>query len=165
MAGGLIDIAGERRVSSYFNGKYEVDEKTGCWNWTWSRMYQGYGHTFYEGKVQRVPRVAAKIMKWDIQGKEVCHSCDNPACFYPSHLFVGSHAENMQDAAQKNRMVWGVRHPAAKIDEAGVALISELRAAGIGVREIGRRFKITHAGVQHILKFRVDQEKNRCLVP
>jgi hypothetical protein len=33
----------------------------------------------------------------------VMHSCDNPACFNPAHLLMGTQRENMIDKARKNR--------------------------------------------------------------
>ena len=34
-------------------------------------------------------------------GLEACHRCDTPLCVNPDHLFVGTHHENMLDAAKK----------------------------------------------------------------
>jgi hypothetical protein len=74
-----------------------------CWPWIGSHDRNGYGHLTRFGKQVRAHRVA-----WELaNGREprgcICHSCDNPACVNPAHLWEGSHADNMRDMHAKRR--------------------------------------------------------------
>lgn len=53
-------------------------------------------------------RASYLLHRGEIQsGMDVCHSCDNPGCINPAHLFLGTRKENMQDAVSKGRQARG----------------------------------------------------------
>jgi hypothetical protein len=81
-----------------------VEKSDGCWLWFGFTDKDGYG-IFEQNHVRfRAHRYAYQIGVGPIaDGLSVCHSCDNPRCVRPSHLFVGSNKDNLRDAARKHR--------------------------------------------------------------
>jgi len=76
----------------------------GCWIWIKGTDRHGYGIVPLNSGVRSSHRLAYKLFCGEItEGLSICHICDNPPCCNPEHLFLGTHAENMQDALQKNR--------------------------------------------------------------
>jgi hypothetical protein len=84
----------------------KVDRSDECHIWTGSKSSQGYGYIGYKGKVLKSHRVAATMAfgMFD-QRLHVLHSCDNPPCVNPNHLWLGTNGENMRDRANKGRYV------------------------------------------------------------
>lgn len=75
-------------------------EGSPCWEWPPGRRTKaGYG----QYRRRYVHRIVAALVLGPITGKQVCHHCDNPPCYRPDHLFIGSHSENMADARRKGR--------------------------------------------------------------
>jgi hypothetical protein len=90
---------------------------TSCWLWKKGRFDDGYGHYAIcrNGRIKsyRAHRYAYLIERGDIpSGALVCHRCDVPLCCNPSHLWLGSPAENIQDAQRKGRLATGLKNGA-----------------------------------------------------
>jgi hypothetical protein len=123
----------------------EVGAEDQCWPWRRSVTPKGYGQAYLDGGQKRAHRVAYRLRHGFIPpGLHVCHSCDNPRCCNPAHLWVGTNADNMRDKARKGRVgAVGRRFgPTARMMYAGV-VVPRLRAKGLTYSEIGRRLGIS----------------------
>jgi hypothetical protein len=70
-----------------------------CWQWIGIRNEDGYGRPYL-----RAHRVSWQIANGRDPGSLfVCHSCDNPSCVNPNHLWLGTNTVNLRDMVAKGR--------------------------------------------------------------
>lgn len=130
-----------------------IDPETQCWIWT-GFTHKGYGRMRVDGPSYRVHRIAAMLwLEFNLDSKlSVCHSCDNPSCFNPEHLWIGTQQENMQDMVIKQRAskLKGSECGNSKLTEEYVQEILVLLAQGLTLKEIGARFNISYTVISDI---------------
>jgi hypothetical protein len=132
---------------------------SGCWEFKGHRNKDGYGQivAWVDGKkvVVGAHRLAASLWKgFDLTSPlRQLHSCDNPPCFNPDHLFTGTQRDNMQDCAMKGRIGprKGESNPRAKLTDDSVREIRRLRKTGMMVTEIATAIGISHGVVKKVL--------------
>lgn len=86
-----------------------VQQSDGCWEWQGTRNpVTGYGYVSWHGKQGYAHRLAYELTNGPIpDGLFVCHACDNRPCCNPSHLWLGTAADNIRDRDDKGRHRWG----------------------------------------------------------
>jgi hypothetical protein len=126
-----------------------VDQSGSCWEWTGTKDKDGYGNIVTARGHLKMHQFSYELhRKTPIpSGVLCCHSCDNPACVNPDHLFLGTNLSNLQDAASKGRMV-GHR----KLSEGDVVSIKQLYVSGEHTQsKLAGKFGVTQSQISRII--------------
>jgi len=133
----------------------KVDRTGDCWLWTAGTTRRGYGvfHPRHGETIGAHRWSLSQSLGRDLASSEfACHTCDNPACVRPAHLFAGSHDDNMADMRSKGRSSRGSRRPGARLTAASVLSIREAAAAGVPSRELAAAHGVVESNVCMIIR-------------
>lgn len=141
---------GPKPRAARLEGRYRVDDATGCWIWTAATMGSGYGVVRHHGHLTGAHRVSWELRNGLIpEGAVILHRCDNPPCVNPDHLSVGTHADNMADMKAKGRQ------GRAKLTPDDVRAIRQAFIRGsrlFGVRGLARRFGVSRRAIDFVVR-------------
>lgn len=133
-------------------------EKTpgGCWEWKKYRNERGYGVMGVGGTTRLAHRVMWELTHGPIpEGMLVCHSCDNPACCNPEHLWLGSNSQNVADMRAKGRAraLKGTKNANAKLTADEVRAIRQRYAAGgISQQALADEYGLSQPAVGRVVR-------------
>lgn len=123
----------------------------GCWLYMGGRDKWGYGDLRWNGKHLQAHRLAWKLLRGDPGKMDCLHTCHNPPCCNPDHLYLGTDVENSRDRVTSGRSLRGARTWSAKLTDDKV-------------RDIRRTFKRTSQKKSNIAQLALDYEVSQATI-
>lgn len=137
------------RIKAFYS-KIKIDE-SGCWIWV-GCTNEKYGMIKFKKTNLGAHRFSYKYIKKIEPGDlNVCHTCDNPLCVNPDHLFLGTNHDNMKDASIKRRLAYGEKHYRNRLKEKEIKEIQRLSKLGLSQTQIAKVFDIEQTNISHII--------------
>ncbi|HET7133953.1 MAG TPA: HNH endonuclease [Gammaproteobacteria bacterium] len=128
---------------------------SGCWLWLGNALTGSNRARFQIGtRKYLAARVAWKLATGADPGTLfVCHRCDNPGCVNPTHLFLGTDADNAADKVRKGRSLVGEHNPFSKLSQNQV---SEIRrrywADGESQHDLAAAFGVSRGAIANVVQ-------------
>jgi hypothetical protein len=131
-------------IKPYYEKK--VIKSDGCWGWkSCTTGTTGRGKVHFKRKVIEAHRASWMIHFGEIpEDKIICHTCDNPVCSNPNHLFLGTYSENAIDMVKKDRSGTAILN-VEKVRE-----IKKLLTMGLSQKEIANMFNVKPLRISEI---------------
>lgn len=125
-----------------------------CWPWKLSLGHNGYGQpgTAEQRKIASTAhRVAYILANGPVPaGMKVCHSCDNPVCCNPKHLWAGTNKENMEDCSNKGRTRKGGKNGFSRLTDEQAAEVRNSR--GILQKDLAIKYRVSLSTISRIVR-------------
>lgn len=134
-----------------------------CWEWQAGRTPHGYGKMRVQPfGITYSHRIAYLLTHGEIpNGLHICHTCDNPPCCNPAHLWAGTAADNMHDRDRKGRHRHGggnrSNHPRKATPDIVEAIYQTYALGKLTIRQIAKQFNLSSGTIYRVLGQRIDQ--------
>ena len=140
-----------RRDPFRFWNRVLIKRSSTCWPFQGAINKGGYGKSSIDGRKTSAHRVAYEIAIGIIpQGNIVCHTCDNPLCCNPNHLFLGTHKTNAEDRNRKGRQASGSSNGKTKLTVDEVKEIKSRLQNGESAMNISKSYNVHNYTIGNI---------------
>ena len=126
---------------------------TPCWIWLGTYSSNGYSSVTVNGRGTTAYRLSWLIHSGEIPDNLfVLHKCDNPKCVNPTHLFLGTHGDNMRDMFAKGR--WKVKQN--KLNKRVADQIRDFYATGCYTQQdLARLFNVHQGTISYVIRRKI----------
>ncbi len=130
----------------------DVKGEDDCWEWKAAKTSAGYGVMYWNSENTYAHRLSLELDGKSIPDRfHACHSCDNPSCVNPKHLYAGSPQQNMNDKVSRNRQTKGETHPNAKLLDKDIENIRALFESGVWQTDLAKTFNVDQSHISRIV--------------
>jgi len=129
-----------------------IEVESGCWEWQGGKSGKNYGSICINGKNWLAHRLSYNTLVGLIpKGKHVLHNCDNPPCINPSHLYIGTAQDNMNDKYARGRSNHcGEDHLDTPLLASDIRRIRRLKK-DYTLKELGAMYGVSHIAIWKIV--------------
>lgn len=146
-------------LSVRFWSKVDKSDEHACWEWQGARIGRGYGWVSTHVGNRAASRVSAYLsgLLDDLASPmHVLHHCDNPPCCNPTHLFLGTNQDNVNDRVAKNRSggkpLYGQANGASKLTDVQVKQVRGMyKFAKYSQSQLAKMFNVRQPHISRIV--------------
>lgn len=149
----------QKDIERYFSNVIKTET---CWLWIGETNKDdarpnklNYGRFFLASEKKRILSHRFSYFfhygKFDLSN-HVLHTCDNPLCVNPEHLFIGTNTDNVRDKINKGRAnpLKGEKVNTAKLTEEQVVNIKKSLLSGASIYELARKYFVNQWTIHDI---------------
>ena len=136
----------------------KVCKSDSCWEWGASLDHHGYGQisqissTTNKKTMRKSHRVSYELYYSVVLSPNECvlHTCDNPKCVNPAHLYIGDRNDNHRDMVQRGRIMSGDNASWSKLNSQQVTSIRQRLTFGEPQAKIAREYGIHQSTISYL---------------
>lgn len=132
----------QKSIDRFWSRVDKTSHEGGCWLFMGARDKLGYGDVGFKGRHLQAHRLAWIITNGEPGELDVLHKCNNPPCCNPSHLYLGTDADNARDRCTTGNQPRGERVRGGRISQGATLTAAQVIEIRRDFKRIGKRTNV-----------------------